>query len=114
MQSINIVVINPLFLGLFLGTAALCAVLIVAALAQWDAHSAVVLTGAALYLVGTFLVTIAFNVPLNNQLAAVVTPSAPDAAQEWTRYVTRWTRWNHLRTLAALAAAASFIAALRL
>ena len=114
MQAINVVVINPRFLGVFLGTAALCVVGAVGALARWNHPGAgCLLLGSALYLLGTFLVTIAFNVPLNNSLAAV-SASDPDAPRHWARYVTRWTAWNHVRTLAALAATGALIAAIRL
>ncbi len=66
------------------------------------------LGGAILYFVGTFLVTVAGNVPLNDQLAAVsATDSA--AATLWVHYLDRWTMWNHVRTAAALLAALLFI-----
>ena len=114
MQSVNVVVINPMFLGVFLGTAAACVTTIVAALLRWDRPgSAYLLAGAALYLVGTFGVTMAANVPLNNTLAAV-SREDPDAPRRWADYVGRWTTWNHVRTAAALAAAGSFTVAFRL
>ncbi|MGB7068381.1 MAG: anthrone oxygenase family protein [Pyrinomonadaceae bacterium] len=82
MRSINLVVINPIFLGAFMGTAALCFVIAGLALFHWqDAGSAYLLTGAVLYLVGTFLVTVFFNVPLNDALAA-----ADPATAEGTAY----------------------------
>ena len=113
MQSINVAVLNPVFLGVFLGTAVLCAGALIAGLFRRDAPGAVfVLAGAVLYLAGTFLVTIAANVPWNDALAAVA-PDDPRAAETWTLYSRRWTAWNHVRTLAALAASASFIVALR-
>jgi uncharacterized membrane protein len=65
------------------------------------------LIGSLLYLLGTILVTIVCNVPLNDSLAAV-DPTSANAAQAWAHYVTTWTAWNHLRTIAALAAAAAF------
>jgi uncharacterized membrane protein len=68
-------------------------------------------SGGVLYLVGTLLVTIVFNVPRNEALAAV-TPADPDAARLWAGYVASWTAWNHVRTAAALAAAALFSIAL--
>ncbi len=112
MQSINVAVINPLFLGVFIGTAAACFVAVIVSLTQWDKPGAVyLLVGSVLYLVGTFLVTIVFNVPLNNSLAAV-TPADRDGAQQWASYLGRWTAWNHVRTAAALAAAASLTIAL--
>ena len=67
--------------------------------------------GGALYLVGTFGVTVAFNVPQNDALA-VVKPATLEAAQVWATYLTTWTLWNHVRTLAALGASVSFILAL--
>jgi uncharacterized membrane protein len=65
-----------------------------------------------LYLLGSILVTIAFNVPLNRALAAV-NPDSTEGAGMWTRYLSVWTTWNHVRAVASLAAAASFMMALR-
>ena len=113
MQSINVVVLNGWFLGVFLGTAAACAVAILVALLRWQAPgSAYLLVGGLLYLVGTLLVTMVCNVPRNDALAAVI-PTAPDAAGVWAEYVTSWTFWNHVRTAAAIAAAAAVTLALR-
>ena len=112
MQSINVVVINPLFLGVFIGTAGLCALLVAAALFTWQAPGAMLLlAGALLYFVGTFLVTMVFNVPLNDALAAVA-PESSDGSRLWARYLGTWTAWNHVRTIAALAGAALLTAAL--
>lgn len=112
MQSINVAVLNPLFLGTFLGTAVACVgAAITALLSAHDRQSAYLLTGAALYVVGTFLVTVLFNVPWNNRLAAVAA-DAPEGASVWAQYCVRWTVWNHVRTAAALAATASFVLAL--
>ncbi len=105
MQSINVVVLNPSFLGVFIGTAVLSVGAIGLALAGWDRPSAVFfLGGAILYLVGTFLVTGLGNVPLNDQLAAV-SATDPAARDIWVHYLDRWTLWNHVRTAAAMAAA---------
>lgn len=112
MQSINIAVINPLFLAAFLGTAAACVVLAVASLFRWHKPDAVyLLAGSLLYLGGTILVTFVCNVPRNNALAAL-DPASADGARLWADYVTSWTMWNHVRTAAALSAAASFTIAL--
>ena len=114
MQAINVAVINPMFLGVFLGTAALCAGAVVVSLLRWERPGAAfLLAGAALYLVGTFGVTMAANVPLNNTLAQL-TRDNPEAPRRWAGYVSRWTTWNHVRTAAALAAAGSFMIAFRL
>jgi len=104
MQSINVVVLNPVFLGVFVGTAVVCALLAVTALFRWQEPGALfLLVGALLYFVGTFLVTMVFNVPLNDALAAVV-PDSTEGASLWARYLSTWTNWNHVRTIAALAA----------
>ena len=104
MQSINITVINPWFMAAFLGTAATCALVVVSSLLRWSEAGAVyLLSGGLAYLIGTILVTIVFNVPRNNALAAV-DPASANGARLWASYLTSWTAWNHVRTAAALAA----------
>ena len=112
MQSINVAVLNPWFFAAFFGTGALCAVLAIASLFRWSEPGALfLLAGGLLSLVGTILVTMRLNVPLNNGLAAAQ-PESVQARGLWTRYLAEWTVWNHLRTAASLAAAAAFIGAL--
>jgi uncharacterized membrane protein len=112
MQSVNVAVLNPSFLGVFLGTAAVCVLALLSSLWRWHEPGAVYLcVGGALYLVGSLLVTIVFNVPKNEALASVA-PASPDGARLWADYVVSWTTWNHVRTAAALTAAASFSIAL--
>jgi uncharacterized membrane protein len=54
-QSINVAVINPVFLGAFLGTAATCVLLAVSSLSTWhQPGSAYLLAGSLLYTVGAF------------------------------------------------------------
>jgi uncharacterized membrane protein len=108
MQSINVVVINPTFLAAFMGTALLSVVMAGLAVSNWGhPQAALFLAGAISYLVGTFLVTMMGNVPLNDRLAA--TPATDGtAAVVWQHYLNRWLRWNHLRTLAAMLAALLF------
>lgn len=113
MQSINVVVLNPWFLGVFLGTGLACLVLAAAAVLGWSRPgSGWLLAGCLLYVLGTVVVTVAFNVPRNEALAAVA-PATRESALLWTHYLTEWTRWNHVRTAAALLAAAAFALALR-
>jgi uncharacterized membrane protein len=105
MQSINVVVLNPSFLGAFFGTALLSLGAAGLALSDWGlAYVPFYLAAALSYLVGTFLVTAFGNVPLNNQLDAV-SATDPKAPEVWKSYVTRWTIWNHVRTIAAMVAA---------
>jgi uncharacterized membrane protein len=113
MQSINVAILNPLFFAVFFGTPAACLLLAIVALVRLFEPSAIyLLAGSLFYLVGSFLVTMAFNVPLNNALAAVK-PDSGEGTSVWTRYLSVWTAWNHVRTAACLVAMASFIIALR-
>jgi uncharacterized membrane protein len=112
MQSINVAKLNPLFFALFFGTAVVCILSVIAAAFRWAAAGApYLLAGSVIYLVGSLLVTIAFNVPLNDALAAVK-PESAEGAELWSQYLSKWTAWNHVRTITSLAAAALFIVAL--
>ncbi len=96
MQKINVTIINPLFLTLFLGTPLLCAILVVASILEPSSPGSMWrLGGAVAYLAGPFLITMIFNVPLNNRLAEA---EASDAEDTWANYQLTWQRWNHLRT----------------
>src|SRR5262245_65530826 len=71
MQSINVAVIHPLFLGAFLGTAVGCVLLGIWSLFNWpSAGSLFRLAGSLFYLVGTMVVTIVFLLPRHDALAA--------------------------------------------
>jgi uncharacterized membrane protein len=112
MQSINSVVINPVFLAAFFGTALSSLAVLIGSISSWDDPSfAFLLAGGLLYLVGSFFVTIVFNVPRNNALAAIDPESAKSAAV-WTDYLKSWTAWNHVRTIASLGAALFFTIAI--
>ena len=67
--------------------------------------------GGILYLLGTLMVTVAFNVPRNDTLARI-DASTSEVVASWRDCVSGWTRWNHVRTIAALTAAVLFTAAL--
>jgi len=114
MQSINVTAPNPLFMTAFLGTAAACVILAVSSLLRrHEPGAAYLLAGSLLYLVGVILVTMVFNVPRNDALAAVA-PASDEGASLWTNYLVSWTAWNHVRTAASLAAAALLTIALAL
>ncbi len=105
MQSINRTIVNPLFLLALLGTALACVVLVVWSIRAWDQPGArLVLTGAALYLLGMIGVTFVASIPLNDTLDSV-RADGPDAAQDWSDFSGPWTVLNHVRTVAVLAAA---------
>jgi uncharacterized membrane protein len=109
MQAINAAVFNPWFFAAFFGTPIACVLVAILTVTGWSEPGAsYALAGSVLYVVGTFLVTMAFNVPLNNALAAVA-PDSTEGATLWKRYVREWTNWNHVRTIAALIASALLI-----
>ncbi len=112
MQSINIAVINPLFMGAFMGAAALFLVLV---LGEWRSlaqpHGTLILIAAVLYIGGTIGITMAFNVPLNNGLATADAGSA-GADAIWSAYYASWQIWNHIRTLTGTLALATLILAM--
>lgn len=112
MQSINTVILNPIFLGTFMGTAAVCVVLLVVSIIRWQGPATgYLVAGAAAYLIGSILVTMVFNVPMNNALAASAA-SDPASADLWAKYLTDWTFWNHIRTAASILATAFFAVSL--
>ena len=83
--------------------------LIIASLLRWRESGVVYLIlGSVLYIVGSFLVTVVFNVPKNNALATV-SPADPGSTSLWASYLDKWTTWNHVRTVAALAAMALLV-----
>ncbi|TPM63102.1 DUF1772 domain-containing protein [Mesorhizobium sp. B2-2-4] len=108
MNSINITVITPMFMTALFGTGLICLVLIAGAIIGWQQPGSFwLLAGAVIYLVGNPIVTMVFNVPLNDALAAV-DPASSNGAAVWTTYLRDWVMWNHVRAITAIAALASF------
>jgi uncharacterized membrane protein len=106
MRSINVCAITPSFMAaMFAPLLAGIGLAIWAALSWDEAGAPWLLAGGVLYLLGTIVVTMAANVPMNDALVAMEPESAP-AAEYWPRYVRVWNAWNHLRGAAGLAAAA--------
>jgi uncharacterized membrane protein len=90
MNRVNVVIVNPVFLLVFLGAPAL------AVAGLFVERSGPSVAGAVLG-VATLVVTIAWNIPLNNDLAAVSLDGAVDAARR--HFETSWTVGNIVRTL---------------
>jgi uncharacterized membrane protein len=112
MQSINVYAVTPVFMTALFGTAAACvAAAAYTALAGMGAATTPIVAGSATYLIGTIVVTIACNVPLNNALATA-DPHSAGAADFWAIYLRRWVGWNHVRTVSGIAAAGLFIYAM--
>jgi uncharacterized membrane protein len=98
---------NPVFLVGYFGATILALVVgVIAAIQLRQPGSWVVLLGAVFAILAA-VITMAFNVPLNNHLDAVnpVGLSAADAAREWQAYFSTWTAWNHARTVTSFVGA---------
>ena len=96
MQRINVTIINPVFMMLFLGTPVLCSVITFITIQNInESGSLYLLIGALAYIIGPFGITMLFNVPLNNLLARADMSAAHEI---WPMYQKRWQWWNHVRT----------------
>lgn len=105
MQAINVAAPTPPFMSALFGTALCCIVVVIAAVSTPEGLDAILpVAGAMVYLVGTVVVTTAFNVPRNDALAQV-DPLGAGAEGHWHRYLAKWNAWNHVRTVTSLAAA---------
>ncbi|KRC79151.1 DUF1772 domain-containing protein [Sphingomonas sp. Root241] len=108
MNAINVEIVRSLFMPLFLGTTLTSLALVIVGVVRREPGGAAMLTGGAIYVIGMFVVTLAFNVPLNNMLAA----AGRDGGAAWSLYLRRWASWNHLRTFASTLACALFVVAI--
>ncbi len=87
MQSINATILQSLFMPLFWGTTLSALALAGFALFRLGETAATAMLAAGiLYVVGMFVCTVVFNVPLNNALDAV-DPAGAEGAAVWTRYL---------------------------
>jgi uncharacterized membrane protein len=112
MQRINVTVINPWFMGVFLGTGATCLAASVSVLIDWNgSYGPLVLIGSALYLLGSIALTSSYHQPRNLALARL-DPKDGDSSRLWASYRAGWTAWNHARTIASAIASALLIGAL--
>lgn len=105
---------NPAFLLGYFGATILALVVgVIAAIQLRQPGSWVVLVGAV-FVILTAVITMVFNVPLNNHLETVnpVGLSAADAAREWQAYFSPWTAWNHVRTVTSFVGAALMLVGL--
>jgi uncharacterized membrane protein len=104
MQAISRAALQKPFLLTFAGTGLVCLLLAGLSVAGWaDVRARYRFAGCLLFLVGTFAVTMAANVPRNEALDRL-DPSSAQAATYWLTYLSEWTAWNHVRTVAALVA----------
>ena len=104
MNKINDVILNTLFLPVFVVSTLWFSGLIIWSITDWQGlESQLVIMTAVIYIVGMFTVTAFGNVPLNNALKSAANDEMKLVAH-WRKYLTHWTRLNHVRTLSSIAA----------
>ncbi len=104
MLVVNREVYRTVFMALLLGMSVFSVALAIYAQLQLDGPSARwILAGSAAYFVGTFLVTMLFNVPMNHRLDAGG-HDTPEAIDYWQVYLKSWARWNTVRTVVPILA----------
>jgi len=106
---------NPVFLLGYFGATMLALVVGVIAVVQLNQPGSWwVLIGAIFGIVGA-MITVIFNVPLNNRLDTVNPDglSMADAARDWQAYFSTWTAWNHARTVTSFVGATLMLVGLR-
>jgi uncharacterized membrane protein len=108
MNAINVRILRSLFMPLFLGTTLTSVALVAIGLAGLAPGGPAMAAGGGIYVIGMFVVTLVFNVPLNNMLAA----AQDDGGAAWSLYLRRWMPWNHVRTLSSTLACIFFVAAI--
>jgi uncharacterized membrane protein len=112
MQKINDTIQNPWFFVVFVGTALVGAALAVSAAWTWDEPGAGLrLAGGLCYVVGAFVLTIAYHVPRNNDLDRAAA-DGPGAAAVSATYLDEWVPWNHVRAIASTASLILLVLAL--
>lgn len=112
MNAINVSAVRPPFMTLFAGSAVLSAVIAVVTFVLWpDEGTMALLVGSALYLFGSFGLTMVANVPRNDTLLKLDAGTA-EATAYWPTYVREWTKWNHVRAIASGGAALAYVLAL--
>jgi uncharacterized membrane protein len=103
------------FLLVYFGAAVLAAASGVVAAVQLHQPGSWYLLVGGVFGVLAAVITMAFNVPLNNHLDGVDPAglSVADVAREWQAYLSTWTAWNHVRAATGFVAAALMLIGLR-
>ncbi|MGF6887294.1 putative membrane protein [Nocardia sp. GAS34] len=109
MQNINVAIVNPLFMTLFMGGVAVGLAAVVTTWRTGDpAVRYLVIAGFVCYVL-MFLITSGVSVPLNDQLAAA---HPTDAADARARFEAPWVTWNIARALVSTGSFGAFALAL--
>lgn len=112
MQDINRDIQNPWFLGSFMGAVIL--VPLAAYLFRKTGSAAqirLLVAASLLYIIGTFGITSAVNVPLNEKLDTVSTATSLPGGLSSIRasYETSWNKWHTVRTMASVGALVALV-----
>lgn len=105
MQSINRAILNPVFLGCFLGTAILLPICTYLNYHQpLSVRFWFLLAASAVYVVGVIGITMGGNVPLNEALDAfnMQSASAGEIATRRAAFEIAWNKLNMIRTVASI------------
>jgi uncharacterized membrane protein len=113
MREINLAILNPVFFAGFIGAGLVTAAALVL---DWrsDSHPALwwIAAGLALWAV-MFIVTMALNVPLNDELERVYKDGLEgDFARMREKFESSWVAWNIVRAAVATGALACLVRAL--
>jgi uncharacterized membrane protein len=112
MQAINLAVRNVFFMFAFFGPLVLGGITALLYLASWRSSPALCAwAGFLAYALGAFGITVMFNIPLNDSLAAA-SPTAATAGEIWRTFYDPWMFWNLVRTILSAVALLLFAAAL--
>jgi uncharacterized membrane protein len=106
---------NAPFLLTYFGAMILALVVGIIAVIQLRQPGSIwLLVGAVFGILGA-IITMAFNVPLNNHLDTLnpVGLSPADAAREWQAYFSPWMAWNHARSATGVIGAVLMLIGLR-
>lgn len=94
MIEINRVILNPVFMGFFIWSGIAAAWLAIV-------HEGTVSIAGGIFFLGTIVVTVLRNVPMNNELLA--SEHEPEKREViWKKYLSKWLFWNHVRTITSL------------
>jgi uncharacterized membrane protein len=94
MQHINRDIQNPWFVVAFLGSTIAAGAVAVSTVWTWDEGSpGLRLAGGALFVLGNFVVTVAYHIPRNDRLDR--------SAAYWSTFLDEWVPANHVRTVLA-------------
>ena len=111
-RAVNEAILRPSFLVVFFG--APLTALAAAVVGSVETGTVPLLWVGAAGSLGSLIITMTVNVPLNTRLVRARIETAADCAAARTGFEARWNRWNLIRCWASVVAALGFALALAL